>query len=74
METITLPHGYVLLPCEICRRLGLEAGMRLEVDFDAKTGCIRLYPLKFRSGNVLRGGMGKKNDRPRRSANQRKDR
>jgi bifunctional DNA-binding transcriptional regulator/antitoxin component of YhaV-PrlF toxin-antitoxin module len=45
VETITLPNGHIVLPLEICRRLGIEAGTRLEVDFDDKTGCIRLHPL-----------------------------
>lgn len=45
METITLPHGQVELPLEICRKLGIETGMRLEVELDEETGCIRIRPV-----------------------------
>jgi|GEM_PF-1670406 bifunctional DNA-binding transcriptional regulator/antitoxin component of YhaV-PrlF toxin-antitoxin module len=51
MEIIALPQGHVVLPLEICRKLEIEAGMRLEIEFDRKTGCIRLRPINH--GHVL---------------------
>ncbi|MBI5841509.1 MAG: AbrB/MazE/SpoVT family DNA-binding domain-containing protein [Chloroflexi bacterium] len=56
METIILPKGYVILPLEICRRLGIEAGTRLEVDYDTQTGCIRLRPVNHRYAVDVRVG------------------
>jgi len=67
METIALPHGYILLPLEICRRLGIEAGLRLEVDFDHKTGCIQLRPLDVKYINVSQRKKEEKNNRKSRS-------
>jgi bifunctional DNA-binding transcriptional regulator/antitoxin component of YhaV-PrlF toxin-antitoxin module len=34
-----------VLPLEICRKLEIEAGMRLEIEVDGKIGCIRLRPI-----------------------------
>jgi len=42
MEAKILPQGYIVLPDEVLRRLGLETGTRLHVDFDEQTGCIYL--------------------------------
>lgn len=67
METITLPDGRIILPLEICRRLGIEAGMRLEVDFDDNTGCIRLRPLNYKYINASQRERGENNERKSRS-------
>jgi bifunctional DNA-binding transcriptional regulator/antitoxin component of YhaV-PrlF toxin-antitoxin module len=70
METVTLPNGHIILPHEIYRRLGLEVGMRLEVDFDPKTGCIRLRPVRFEhapAGRVSKRIKMKRNEEGRRT-------
>lgn len=56
METIVLPEGRVVLPFEICRRLRLEAGLRLDVELDEKAGCIRLRPVNHRYAVDVRVG------------------
>jgi hypothetical protein len=45
VEVKILPPGYVILLYEICRRRGLKAGTRFEVEFDEEMGRIYLWPI-----------------------------
>jgi len=70
VEIKALPHGQVVLPLEICRQLGIEAGMRLEIDLDKKTCCSRLRPVHYAFSDDGELGQGV---RPRQEAKTRRN-
>ena len=55
METILKPHHQIELPQEVCSKLELTPGVRLEIELDERTGTILLVPItkeliKMRAG------------------------
>ncbi|MEW6402452.1 MAG: hypothetical protein AB1649_11685 [Chloroflexota bacterium] len=62
MKAKTLPHGHIALPYDIYRRLGLENGAWIDVEFDQKTGCITLRPV-YRKYSFVRTSWKQPNGR-----------
>lgn len=46
METTLKHHNQIELPQEICCKLGLEPGMRFEIEVDVRAGTIILAPVR----------------------------
>lgn len=51
METVLKQHNQIELPREICRKLELMPGIRLDIELDSATGKIILVP-------ILKGSTG----------------
>jgi AbrB family looped-hinge helix DNA binding protein len=61
METVATTKGQVVIPFEIRRKLGIEAGTRIQVDVDEATGQIILTPITREYIHSLRGKYKGKN-------------
>jgi AbrB family looped-hinge helix DNA binding protein len=61
METIATTKGQVVIPFEVRRKLGIEAGTRIEVEMDEMTGQIILTPITPEYIHSLRGKYKGKN-------------
>jgi AbrB family looped-hinge helix DNA binding protein len=61
METVATTKGQVVIPFEIRRKLGIEAGTRIQVEMDEAAGQIILTPITREYIHSLRGKYRGKN-------------
>ena len=53
MEIVALPNGHVVLPVDLCRRMGIGEGTRFDIDVDAHKGIIVLKPISCESYSIV---------------------